>query len=130
MLTNADAALIIGDPALRIDPTEEAYAWLDLGAEWLTLTGLPMVFAAWAGKQGLDVGKVERITTGSYQFGQSRIDEIVEHEYQRRGVTKGLAKRYLTQHIRYELGADERRGLEAFIELARLAPAPAGNVRS
>lgn len=130
MLSIADAALIIGDPALRINPAEVPYEWLDLGVEWLKLTKLPMVFAAWAGKPGVDIGQVERITTGSYQFGQSRIDEIVEHEYRRRGISKELATQYLTQYIHYDLGVEERKGLEAFIELARLAPTPAGNLLS
>src|SRR5215813_9196929 len=53
MLKIADAALIIGDPALRIDPTTLPYHSYDLGLEWLELTGLPMVFAVWAGRRGV-----------------------------------------------------------------------------
>src|SRR6478672_9925674 len=45
----ADAALIIGDPALHIDPASLPWHVYDLGAEWMELTGLPMVFAVWAG---------------------------------------------------------------------------------
>ena len=130
MLAAADAALIIGDPALRIEPREQPYNWLDLGEEWWKLTNLPMVFAAWAGKHGLDIDDIEAVTTGSYQFGKSRISEIVEQEYERRGITKELATQYLTRYIRYELGAQEQQGLETFIDLARLAPTPAGSVRT
>jgi len=130
MLAAADAALIIGDPALRIEPIEQPYGWLDLGEEWWKLTNLPMVFAAWAGKHGLDIDDIEPITTGSYQFGKSRINEIVEQEYQRRGISKELATQYLTRYIRYELGTHEQLGLDTFIDLARLAPTPAGSVRS
>ena len=129
MLAVADAALIIGDPALRIDPHAEPYGWLDLGSEWLRLTHLPMVFAAWAGKRGIDVDAIGSITTGSYHYGRDRIGEIVESEYQSRGIARDLAARYLTHHIRYDLGRQEQEGLEAFIELAKLAPAPAGSVR-
>jgi chorismate dehydratase len=128
MLAAADAALVIGDPALRIEPGEQPYNWLDLGEEWRKLTNLPMVFAAWAGKHGLDIGDIESVTTGSYQFGKPRINEIVEQEWQRRGISKELATKYLTHYIRYELGAQEQQGLETFIELARLAPTPAGSI--
>lgn len=126
MLQGHDAALIIGDPALHINPHDEPYDWLDLGSEWLRLTGLPMVFAAWAGKRGIDVEAIRTITTGSYEYGKARMGEIVEHEYQARGISKDLAARYLTQYIRYELGKEEQKGMKTFVELARLAPASAG----
>jgi predicted solute-binding protein len=120
MLSEADAALIIGDPALRLSPEELPYESLDLGVEWFALTKLPMVFAAWAGKPGLPVQALEALTRGSYAFGQAKIDEIVETEYASRQITKELADRYLRQHIRFELGRDEQLGLEAFFELANL----------
>lgn len=120
MLHDADAALIIGDPALRLRPEELPYEYLDLGAEWLALTGLPMVFAAWAGKPGIASSSLERITTASYLFGKSRIDEIVEQEHAARGITRDLADRYLRHHIRFELGTEELKGLEAFLDLAHL----------
>jgi predicted solute-binding protein len=120
MLAHSDAALLIGDPALRLLPEELPYECLDLGAEWLTLTGLPMVFAAWAGKPGLPLNLLNDITLGSYEFGKAGLEEIVNAEYTRRGVTKALADRYLRHYIRFELGAEELRGLRAFYELARL----------
>lgn len=120
MLSRADAALIIGDPALRIDPAALPYDWLDLGAEWLALTGLPMVFAAWAGKPGIPLARLSNITRASYEFGRARLPEIVEQEYERRGITHALAGQYLRRHIRYDLGPGEQEGLNAFYELAKL----------
>ena len=120
MIAKADAALIIGDPALRITPEQSGLEWLDLGAEWLTLTGLPMVFAAWAGKPGLPLERLRAITVGSYEFGRARIGEIVEQEHEPRGVTAALANRYLREHIRFELGAREQQGLTRFWEMAKL----------
>lgn len=120
MLAKADAALIIGDPALRIDPEKTPFEWLDLGAEWLKLTGLPMVFAAWAAKPGLNLDGVSRITTGSYEFGKAHLEEEISGEYLRRGVTRELASRYLTQYIRFDLGRREQQGLETFFKLAGL----------
>ena len=122
MLTEADAALVIGDPALRLVPEETGFEWLDLGAEWLALTGLPMIFAAWAGKPGIPIERLHALTTGSYRFGRARIGEIVHQEHSQRGMSATLADRYLRHHIRFELGEQERQGLAAFWELANLAP--------
>jgi chorismate dehydratase len=118
MLAVCDAALLIGDAALHISPADLHYEWLDLGQEWFTLTGLPMVFAAWAGKPGLPASALEEITRASYQFGKSRIQEIVDSEHAARQISKELAERYLRHHIRFELGAEEAKGLETFFELA------------
>ena len=49
MLMEADAALLIGDDALRAKyKTSDSLYVYDLGREWKDLTGLPMVFAVWA----------------------------------------------------------------------------------
>jgi len=118
MLSSADAALLIGDPALRVDTQQLNVPWLDLGAEWLALTGLPMVFAAWAGRPGLPVPWISEVTHGSYQYGKARLGEIVEREHENRRITKELADRYLRQHIHFEIGAKEEQGWQAFLELA------------
>jgi predicted solute-binding protein len=120
MLAEADAALIIGDPALRIDADACNFDWLDLGTEWLALTGLPMVFAAWAGKPGIARESLGRMTRSSYEFGRARLREIIDEEHEQRGITWDLADQYLRRHIRYELGPDEQKGLETFYELAKL----------
>jgi predicted solute-binding protein len=118
MLAKCDAAMIIGDPALRLNPETLPFEYLDLGAEWFALTKLPMVFAAWAGKPGVAVGTLSSITRDSYEFGRAHLAEIVDREYRIRHITKKLAERYLTRHIHFELGAAEQKGLEAFLELA------------
>lgn len=120
MLRSADAALVIGDPALQIQPGELPYEWLDLGSEWLALTNLPMVFAAWAGKPGVPAGFLSRLKRNSYQFGKVHLLDIIEGEHRKRGITKELAKQYLTEFIRFDLGRSEQNGLEAFLELAHL----------
>lgn len=51
MLGEADAALVIGDAALHLDPATLPFETLDLGLEWTQMTGLPMVFAVWSGKK-------------------------------------------------------------------------------
>jgi chorismate dehydratase len=122
MLSVADAALVIGDSALRITPEELPFECMDLGAEWLTHTGLPMVFAAWAGKPGIPVETLQATINRSYEFGKERLDQIVEEEHKKRQLSKQLVKQYLSRHIRFELGPNEQRGLQAFFELASLSP--------
>lgn len=120
MMKKADAALMIGDPALAIDPAKTSYEWLDLGDEWLRLTSLPMVFAVWAGKPKLPVADLEKMTRGSYEYGKARLAEIVESEYRQHGISRELAGEYLRRFIRFEIGTAEQRGLERFFELAGL----------
>jgi chorismate dehydratase len=120
MLETADAAVLIGDAALQIDPYTVQYEVLDLGAEWYALTGLPMVFALWAGKPGSGSDAAARIFESSYTFGREHIDDIVKLEYERRNVDYELAYEYLTRYIRFEIGEAECRGLETFLQLAQL----------
>ena len=120
MMKEADAALIIGDPALRIDPHQTPYEWLDLGQEWFNLTKLPMVFAVWAGKPNLPVDELSELTRSSYEFGKARLNEIIAGECAQRAITHKLADEYLRQYIRFEIGPQEQQGLETFFELARL----------
>lgn len=120
MLRAADAALVIGDPALRLQPGSLGLEWLDLGAEWWELTRLPMVFAAWAGKPGLPRQRLAQLTRDSYDFGSGRLEQIVSSEYQKREVSRDLARQYLSEYIRFEIGVEERKGMQAFLELAEL----------
>jgi predicted solute-binding protein len=119
MLAECEAALLIGDPALRLDPAALPYETLDLGAEWQALTGLPMVFALWAGKAPLSDG-LGTVLEDSYQFGRAHIADIVEQQFPVRGITRELAHEYLTRYIHFEIGDLEMKGLEAFLKLAGL----------
>ncbi len=53
MLERCDAALVIGDPALYLDHQAAGLAKIDLGEQWTSLTGLPFVWAFWAGRPGV-----------------------------------------------------------------------------
>jgi chorismate dehydratase len=119
MLRECDAALLIGDSALQLDPYTLPYEVLDLGAEWYALTGLPMVFALWAGRVQTRADELGRVLQGSFRFGYEHINDIIELEQQRR-VSRELAYEYLTRYIRYPIRDVEWRGLEAFLELAEL----------
>lgn len=119
MLAEADAALIIGDPALRIDPETAPFHVYDLGHEWKEMTGLPMVFAVWAGPRELVTPGVSAAFQESCAFGLRNIERIAAEEAPARGFTADLVRRYLSSHIVFELGAPERQGMELFLQYAR-----------
>ena len=118
MLAVADAALIIGDPALHLDPKSLPYHVLDLGAEWLKLSGLPMVFAVWTGAPRYITDEVRNSFIGSCRYGLECIDEIAESAPATHGVPATLARDYLTRHIVFELNDIDRRGLATFLQWA------------
>ncbi|HEY3741976.1 MAG TPA: menaquinone biosynthesis protein, partial [Bryobacteraceae bacterium] len=122
MLANSDACLIIGDPALRLDPDSlrtQGFEVADLGDEWMQLTGLPMVFAVWAGRQGTHTQQREQAFIDSYQFGKQHIDAIVESEHAARGASASLVHDYLTRSIVFELGDREYQGMEAYLSAVK-----------
>jgi predicted solute-binding protein len=119
MLRVADAALIIGDPALRLDPALLPYEVHDLGGEWVEMTGLPMVFAVWAARKGVATPEVVEAFRESCRYGRERMDEIVAAESVRLGFSPGLVREYLTRHIVHELGPREYEGMALFLSYAR-----------
>jgi len=118
MLENADAALIIGDPALHLDPTSLPFHVLDLGREWTDMTELPMVYAVWAGRSAAITPDLPDAFCRSYRFGADHLDDILRLEAEPRGFPVQLAREYLTRHISFELGVAEREGLSLFFRYA------------
>lgn len=116
MLDRCDAALLIGDPALR---THTEITLYDLGAEWLALTGLPFVYALWAGQPGVFGAGLGALLEEAEAFGAAHIDAISEREAPLRGFSRSLCYTYLTDIIRFRLTAEDREGLARFVELAR-----------
>lgn len=118
MLAEADAALIIGDPALRTEPKELPYQVLDLGREWTEMTGLPMVFALWAGPAEAIPEAHRQAFAESCRFGLDHMDDVVAASVQERGIPAEVIRKYLTQHIVFELGPEHLRGLDLFFSYA------------
>jgi len=86
MMREADAALLIGDDALRAYwNTPEGLEIYDLGAEWTAWTSLPMVYAVWAVRRGFAydrpdaVNQVSEALSGSLAYCRANLDAISEH---------------------------------------------------
>ncbi len=118
MLGEADAALIIGDPALRLDPAALPFETLDLGGEWVAMTGLPMVFAVWSGRKEVIQERHARIFAESCRYGLEHAADIARLEGPARGVNEALALEYVTGHIVYELGERDYQGMELYVKMA------------
>lgn len=118
MLAQADAALIIGDPALHIDPENIPYNCLDLGGEWVAMTGLPMVFAVWSAKREFIKEEYARAFRASCRYGLDHMDDIVREQSPVRGVSETLTRAYLTKHIVFELEDRDYEGMRRYLELA------------
>lgn len=119
MLRNADAALLIGDPALAA-PLDLA-PWVDLGTKWRERTGLGFVFAVWAYRDGLESSEVGRLTEvlhESASVGMAQIHEIASEEAGARGLPEEAVRRYLTESILYRPAPSCLDGLDRFIVLA------------
>ena len=143
MLAVADAALLIGDPALlaledkdaRVTRTGEQLLYLDLAHEWYSFTGLPWVSAVWALRPGAleETGacatEVVADLHASRDHGLAHIEDLVEEWSGRIAVPRDTIRYYLTNNIHYILDEACLRGLDAFYRLAAecgaLPPAPA-----
>jgi chorismate dehydratase len=118
MLGRADAALVIGDPALRIDPSRHGATKIDLGLEWKALTGLPFVYAMWTGRSGAASAEQCRALQAARDAGVAHIPEIARDAAQGDPSRGAQALRYLRDNLKYGLGEREAQGLRRFHELA------------
>jgi len=118
MLTESDAALIIGDAALELDPAKLPFETLDLGQVWNEMTGLPMVFAVWSGRKEVMQERYEQAFVESCRYGLEHMDDIVRAESGARGFPSELVRTYLTRHIVFELGDRDLEGMQLYLKLA------------
>jgi chorismate dehydratase len=116
MLKQADAALLIGDPALTYaGPVAQVY---DLAAEWRKFTGLPFVFALWVGHADRNLSRHHADFTASLDFGLAHLDDIAAEFAPPLGMAPEAVKVYLSQNIDYSLDEENRAGLALFYKLA------------
>jgi cyclic dehypoxanthinyl futalosine synthase len=122
-VTGAHGALVIGDPALAASGGFPHV--FDLGQAWLEHTGLPFVFAAWCGRAGALQEEDERILRDAKARGLANRDAFADAHAARSFLPAPFLRGYLRDAIRYDLGDEERAGLERFFAdaaEARLLP--------
>lgn len=131
MLDHADAALLIGDPALlalesraQIEDAVGPCQWFDLAQEWRLRTGLPWVAAVWAVRpkalhtRHLTPAQLTKHLVDSRDHGLAHIDELVREWTPRIGLSPQTIRDYLTVNIHYILSQDSIQTIELFRRLA------------
>jgi chorismate dehydratase len=115
MLAAADAALLIGDPALYLQTDVPR---LDLGQAWQETTGLPFVYAFWAGPLGVVTAEHVAALQASLRAGLAAIPSIAA-TYNGYGAGRGAeSESYLRSNIVFTLGEAELAGLREFFRRA------------
>lgn len=110
-LKKGDAAVIIGDRALR---HRHQFTYVhDLAGEWKRMTGLPFVFAVWAGNGPPDDACTRLLEKAFKELENipAQLIRELQREYPYADV-----QQYLGHRIRYRLGEREKAGLELFLE--------------
>lgn len=142
ILEQTDAALLIGDPALRlaisiashatlgeagelmcspdkagINATETLHVY-DVVQEWRRLTGLPAVLAIWAGRRHCLTPEVVRDFAASKEYGVAHIAEIATAASVEQNLSAADLLNYLRENIDFTLDRENFAGLELYYCLA------------
>jgi chorismate dehydratase len=142
MLRSADAALLIGDPALRLAFRMESKGVSEITGEplflgvsaglsdgstlfvhdmvekWRSLTSLPAVLAVWAARKGTVTPQIVRDFAASLAYGKQHLKEISAEAADAMGLPAEKLQRYLTENIDYSLDEHNLRGLQRYYEMA------------
>lgn len=123
------AMLLIGDKVVTGSPPAVRYPHqLDLGHGWKELTGLPFVFAVWMARAGAELGDLPEVLRRQREANCGRIDELVARHAAQHGWPDDLARSYLGQWLRYEIGPRQLEAIERFgqwcAEAGLLEPRP------
>jgi chorismate dehydratase len=143
MLARADAALIIGDPALRLrlkvdaleakvpqaegrcccgDDDEQAVKNVqmlfvyDVAQQWREMTGHPSVLALWVARRGAVTPEMLADFQASREYGLAHIGEIAEGAALKLDLPPRALERYLTENIDFSLDEENLAGLRLYYE--------------
>jgi chorismate dehydratase len=147
MLADADAALLIGDPALRVRlkvdalasktpgeggccggtddeqpvPGVETLFVYDVAQQWHEMTSRPCVLAVWAARRGVVTPEVLADFEASKAYGLAHIGDIAEGAALKLELPARALESYLRESIDYSLDADNLAALDVFYRMAAAA---------
>lgn len=144
MLADADAALLIGDPALSVRiqmdalhdkraaapgsgccdgdaddlpvPGVDTLFLYDVAHQWREMTGKPCVLAIWAGRPEAITPEVVADFLASRDYGLSHIDDIAEGAALKLNLPPNALESYLRESIDFSLDADNLAGLSLYFD--------------
>ncbi|MFF4952476.1 menaquinone biosynthetic enzyme MqnA/MqnD family protein [Streptomyces chattanoogensis] len=122
MMQEADAAVLIGDAALRANLHDGPKLGLevhDLGQMWKDWTGLPFVFAVWATRRDYlerepaVVEKVHEAFLASRDLSLEEVTKVAEQAARWEMFDESVLERYFTT-LDFRFGADQLQGVTEF----------------
>jgi len=117
MLTAADAALVIGDPAMKIP--RDQFRVFDLATLWHEFTGCGFVFAMWMVRKD-SAEKVRAIDfAAARDEGLAHVQDIAIENEPQLGLSRDEIKTYLTENIAFRMDEQMEKGLTLYFELAQ-----------
>jgi chorismate dehydratase len=130
MLGRADAAIVIGDPALmaleeranRNERKDQELAYHDLAHEWHSVMGIPFVSAVWAAAPA--AGPLDRIAEdliASRDRGLAHIDVLAAEWSRKLPLPESTIRQYLSENIHYVLDDECIEGMRGFFREAAQA---------
>ncbi len=120
MLEACDAALLIGDSALRVSPGD--YEFLDLAEAWIEWQGRPFVFAFWACRSDARLpDDTVHVFQEAREWGLGARSEIIAEYSRKLNLPPSFLSEYLSLNIEYDLAAPHIEGLKRFYRLAHAA---------
>jgi len=115
--SSAEARLLIGDKVVCEEPAGFDHQ-LDLGEAWKQMTGLPFVFATWMARADVELGDLPQRLEAAKRAGLANVDEIVERYAVPRGWPASLARQYMTEYLKYDVGERQLDAIRLFHQLA------------
>ena len=124
MLQLNDAAVLIGDSALKVDRSK--FLTFDLAEQWFRFTGKPFVFAFWAVRKDALKDKTSNLDLAAI-FQRSRnhglapdnLNQIAREWAPRVGLSEADVRSYLTDNIHYYLDPAHIEGLQLYYRFAQ-----------
>lgn len=126
MLDSADAAIVIGDPALmaleeranRFERTGEELVYHDLAHEWRSLTGLAFVSAVWAIAGSGPLDQIAEDFVRSRDHGLANIERLAQEWGRKIPLPESTIRRYLSENIHYVFDDECVEGMRGFFRMA------------
>ena len=114
MLSDSDAALLIGDPALALSGDSHGLRVFDIVELWRSFTGLGFIFAMWMAR----AESLPLDLAAARDEGLENIPAIAANYAAQIGLSPEVMQEYLSENISYEPDSEMLRGMELYFSLA------------
>ncbi|WP_138492960.1 menaquinone biosynthetic enzyme MqnA/MqnD family protein [Paenibacillus pinistramenti] len=121
MMDTSDAALLIGDHAIKASWRDHGYYVTDLGKVWKDWTGFGMTFAVWAVQQSFAkdnakwLGEIAEALHASRQQSAADLSPLVLKACRELGGTEAYWNHYF-QNLTYDFTEERQRGLQLYFD--------------